>query len=1503
MAKILGLDLGTNSIGWAVVDNEKQEIAGAGSRILPMDAGMMGDFERGNSVSQTAERTGYRGARRLRERYLLRRERLLRVLRLIGYLPEHFESQLDRYCHWDVEGEPKLAWREGKDGKMEFLFKKSFEEMVAEFRKAGVMDKVPYDWTIYYLRKKALTQPIMKEELAWVLMQFNQKRGYNQMRGKSDESDNSGVKNEEKEYHELKVLSVTDSGEKDKKGKTWYHIKLENGWVYKRASIVPLDWEGKVKAFVATYKLDAEGNRKPVDQPSLSAPDKDSWAPRKLRLEQDIRNNDVTLGEYIFNMLLSDPSKKIIGESVTTVDRRYYKDELHAILKKQIEYHKELRDVDLYNKAIDELYHSNESYRKSIANRGFEYLLADDILFYQRPLKSKKSLIADCQYEKNSYVDDKTGEKKVKPLKGIAKSHPLFQEFRIWQFILNLRIYHYDEDVTATCFNDEESLCDLYDWLKEQKSVDQKSMLKYLGLGKRGDDSYRWNYVPDKSYPTGETFSTLAGGLQKCGIAKVFLTKEKELELWHILYSVEDTTEYHKALRRFGKKQAWDEETIESFLKAFDKLTVYKDKDYGSYSAKAIGKLLPLMRCGRYWKAENIAAQTRERIEHLATGEVDETLSIKLRERLAQYDSIDKCKGVPLHEACYIVYGRHSELAENRQWEKPEDIDEYLKSFRQHSLNNPVVEQVVTESLRTVRDIWKHYGKPDEIHVELGRDLKKTREERDRLSKTILEGEETNQRIRLLLMELAHGDSKVENVKPQSPKQQELLKIYETGVVESFGELPKDIADIRKKMTGGESKKWPSHSDVMKYKIWLDQKYVSPYTGNPIPLAKLFTPAYEIEHVIPQSRYFDDSLSNKVICEAEVNKKKDRELGHEFIVNHHGEVIQLSMGKSVTILGVKDYEELVRRNFGNNRTKMRKLLLDEIPDDFIDRQLNDSRYISRLMMHLMSNIVRHEDADGSVEDTATSKNVIACNGTITDRLKKDWGVNDVWNSIVLPRFERLNALTSTTNYTTLNAQGHKIPDMPIELRQGFNKKRIDHRHHAMDAIVIACTTRDHVNLLNNEAAKSEHRENRYALQHKLRNFYTYTNERGEKREKAGEFKKPWEQFTQDVKHSLEEIIVSFKQNQRVINKTSNKHTVFSEGTKKTVPQHKGDSWAIRKPMHKETVFGEVNLQLTKSINLKDALKRPERIVNNEIKAKVLEKIEKGYNPKQIVEFFAANKDIFSEVANGKVEVWYYTAETKERYFATRTDLLGYMSGATSPEAAKKAIEGITDSGIRKIMMAHLAAEGYNAEEAFSADGLDRMNANIVKLNDGKPHQPIKKVRKFEQANKFRVGETGVKKKKYVEAAKGTNLFFAIYTDKKGERGYATLPLNMVIDLQKKYQRQWKDHVVERLKAADESCKAEELLYILSIGDLVYVPAEGESVIDLKSIDKGRIYKVVSCTGKQLFCVPMSVASVIVDKVELESLNKMQTTIDKKYNIQKVCLPVKTDRLGNIVSIG
>ena len=173
------------------------------------------------------------------------------------------------------------------------------------------------------------------------------------------------------------------------------------------------------------------------------------------------------------------------------------------------------------------------------------------------------------------------------------------------------------------------------------------------------------------------------------------------------------------------------------------------------------------------------------------------------------------------------------------------------------------------ETLRTVRDIWKQVGRIDEIHVELGRKMKNPKEQRAAMTRQILENENTNIRIKALLTEFMNPEFGVENVRPGSPSQQEILRIYEEGVLNNVTELPIEIASILEKFRQGDIKRHPSRAEVLKYRLWLEQKYISPYTGEMIPLGKLFTPAYEIEHVIPQSRYFDDSFSNKVICESE----------------------------------------------------------------------------------------------------------------------------------------------------------------------------------------------------------------------------------------------------------------------------------------------------------------------------------------------------------------------------------------------------------------------------------------------------------------------------------------------------------------------------------------------------------------------------------------------------------------------------------------------------------
>lgn len=1524
--RILGLDLGTNSIGWAVVNGIKDEngqtgvneIVDAGSRIIPMDATVLSDFAKGNAKSAASERTGLRGTRRLRERSLLRRERLHRVLSVLGFLPEHYASCLTRNGKFKKGVECKLPWPQDTAGHSVFLFKQSYEEMLRLFWQSHpeLMQqalKVPYDWTIYYLRTKALREPITGEEFAWILLSFNQKRGYYQARGEEQEKD----KSKKEEYLALKVIDVVDTNEKRGKD-TWFNVVLENGMIYHLKAHSAPDWIGKVKEFIVTTQLNDDGTPK-VDKNgekkrSFRMPGENDWELLKLKTQNDIHQSGLTVGEYIFNALLANPKQKIKGKLVRVIERNYYKEELQQIIEKQKQFLPQLNSRTLYNDCIAELYPHNEAYRNSISCRDFTYLFVDDILFYQRPLKSKKSLIDDCPYEYHEYKDE-DGQTVKKYVKCIAKSHPLFQEFRLWQFVTNLRIYEFrkdihgrqleDEDVTTSFLPDEESRAQLFDYLNNRSQIKQSELLeKYFGIKKtKGKDSmmpYRWNYVQDKAYPCNETRGNILDRLHKVAVNTDFLTGEAELALWHILYSVSDKLELHKALIKYARGHQLGSE----FVNAMEKFPPF-EADYGAYSAKAIKRLLPLMRMGHHWRLDAIDAYTLERIHKIIDGEVDETIRERVREKTIAMNSVNDFHALPLWLACYVVYDRHSEVQNTNRWTSPADIDNYLSKFKQHSLRNPVVEMVVTETLRVVRDIWKAHGRIDEIHVEMGREMKNPADKRKKMTERSLENENANLRIKALLTEFLNPEFEIENVRPYSPSQQELLRIYEDTALNSVDEIENDISDIVKKFAQTDIANRPTHKEITRYKLWLEQHCLSPYTGQPISLARLFTPDYEIEHIIPQSRYFDDSLSNKVICEAAVNKLKDNALGYEFIKSHHGEKVVVGGGRVVNILDEESYCNHVQRTYKNNRTKMKKLMLDDIPTEFIERQLNDSRYISKLVKGLLSNMVRAEG-----EQEATSKNVIVCSGSVTDRLKQDWGITAVWNHLILPRFQRMNELTGTQKFTTVSTSGHLIPDMPLELQKGFSKKRIDHRHHAMDAIIIACTTRDHVNLLSNEAALSKDNANRYQLSKKLRRYEEQMVTRGGETKKisvAKEFKMPWPSFPTDVGWVLSQIIVSFKQNLRVLTKTSNHSLHFVNGKKKMVKQEKGESWAIRKPMHKDTVHGEINLRGVKTFALKEAMKRPERIVNTDLKEKIRAMVELGYNEKQVKAYFEENKEMWSEVNLKKIDMYYFSKETSDRFFASRKSI------DTSFDE-KKIKEKIADSGIRKIMLRHLERYHGNAKEAFSPDGIEDMNLHIVELNDGRKHQPVFKVREYEKADKFAVGQTGNKTKKFVEAAKGTNLFFAI-TEREElnkqtnqlekKRSYRTIPLN---------------EAIEKLKAGTPI--DEDATFVLSPGDLVYLPTEEENEVGVmpSRMDLSRLYKFVSGGGSVADFVPFAAADTIYNvKKEFAIVFCKERVIQNEFGegspkskneraltgemIKETCIPIKVDRLGHVIKIG
>jgi CRISPR-associated endonuclease Csn1 len=1445
--KILGLDLGTNSIGWALVEqdfeNKKGEILGLGSRIIPMSQDIIDTFGQGQSYSQTANRTKARSVRKLYQRDNLRRERLHRILNIIGFLPEHYKKQIDFITHkgqFVNYGEPKLPYFLNEHGIYDFLFKNSFSEMAAEFQSKYPElfrngKKIPYDWTIYYLRKKALNQKITKEELAWILLNFNQKRGYYQLSEQEEDTTNDKIK----EFAVLKVKEVSDSGEHIKgTNKKLYDIIFENGWKYDKQTVNPADWENKTREFIVTTFKTKSGE---IKRTFKSVDSKADWIAIKKKSEQDIEKSELTVGTFIYEALLKNPSQKIRGKLVRAIERKFYKEELRKILDFQTKHHSELKDQLLFYNCINELYPNNDSHRKSIENQGFSYLFINDIIFYQRPLKSKIHLISDCPLEYRIRKDN--GEKI--PIKCIVKSNPLFQEFRLWQFLINLKICErekeengktqFDVNVTSSYLSDEHKWLGLFEWLNDKETISQKQL---LGFFKLKEERYRWNYVETKEYPCNETRAKLLIRLKKADSEKtLILNSEVAKHLWHILYSVTDPEQRKAAIKTFAGKY----ELNETFIESFTKFPPFK-REYGSFSEKAIKKLLALMRIGKYWNWDNIDLNTRNRIDKLTTGEFDEKIMSKVREKAMNLRERKNFKGLPLWLASYIIYDKHSEASDTKRWESSRDIAHFLKyEFKQHSLRNPIVEQILTETLRVVKDIWDEFGNGekgffDEIHIELGREMKNDKKTRERISDQVIENENTNLRIKALLQELKDNG---EDVRPYSPSQQEILKIYEEGIYsnESRKEQLDEIDKIRKVSS-------PSKVDIQRYKLWLEQGYISPYTGKTIMLTELFTHKYQIEHIFPQSRYFNNSLSNKVICESEINQLKDNRTAYEFIKEFGGQIVDIAGGSTTKIQIVADYENHVKTYFNKSKSKRDNLLNLDIPESFINRQMNDSRYISKAIKNILSKIVREED-----EQEVTSKHIVTVNGAIIAQMRNDWGLNDIWNDVIVSRFERMNKLTESNAFGSINPTTNKfLPKVPDPVARGFSKKRIDHRHHSLDALIIACVTRDHVNYIT---SINTERKN-YSLVNKLRKIaeiektvkQTGGTETVEKRNVAKDFHKPWESFAQDVRKKLGVTIVSFKKNTRIINKTKNKYQKFVETEKgelikKLVPQIKGSNWAIRKPLHKDTVYGKVTLQ-----------------------------------------------------RNGK------TIEAT----AGRIDL--------SAKFTRKHLESVTDTGIQSILENHV--KNYiddkgkeRFEIAFSPEGLEALNDNITSLNNGVFHHPIYKVRLYEEGTRFTVGQNGNKKDKYVEAAKGTNLFLAVYKgkNKQGEevRQYSTIPLNEVIERLKQGGRPALD------KYFDKDKNEYNILFTLSPNDVVYVPSfeeqDNPQLVDFSNLTKeqtNRLYKMVSTTQDKLECVPNSYSSPIIAN-EMGSNNKNQNTIDN-IQIKKICWKIEINRLGRVIKV-
>ncbi|MDR2122075.1 MAG: hypothetical protein LBP34_03025 [Flavobacteriaceae bacterium] len=1678
---ILGLDLGTNSIGWALVeiDHEKKivRIIGLGSRILPMNAGDIAKFETGGKLSSSAaQRTDKRSPRRLNERYLLRRDRLHCILNLLQYLPEHYRLSIEfenekgkRSGKFKKGMEEKLAYYKDDNGKYQFLFMNAYKEMEKEFQQQhpnlfyiknnGKQTKIPYDWTLYYLRKKALqatNNELTKEELAWITLSFNQKRGYEKVIGqdekeqkegelretftgkvksatkipntefyeivlvdnkdnelyrykeeskfqitfkddlkeveivsKYDDDGNVGSKNVKYIINEIRNLSVTDVRNTERN--SVFEIELETGWKEQQSKFTP-KWKDTKRDFIIKTTYDKNGDRilKGKDKGrNIGIPEKEDWALVKLKTETSIHafnteHGTIGLAPFIYHNLLQNPNQKIKADLVTVIERDFYEEELKAIYESQEKFHPELKNKELYKQAIELLYPNNGAHRSTLANLSFKDLIGVDILFYQRDLKSKKALIADCEYEEENFeqVNLKTGKKYKKALKAIHTANPLYQEFRLWQIIKNLKIIKLEDitndeivlnqDVSKTLLSPEIKE-KVFEFLNNKKEVTQSQLLKKLSEFHNdktiSPKDYKWNYPQYDDKEKKNEYKIVCNPTKYEFILRIkrikgfdwekFLCSENEYLLWHFFYSVKKKSEFLSGLNsligKLLKRAEISEEYKNDLVKNFSTFSGYKN-DYGTYSEKAIKKLLPFLRLGKYWKQEDVERVLESRSSDVLE-KVEKVLG-KVIEKEGINGEISDFQGLWLSSACYLVYGRYSEVGDVKFWTSPYDIENFIKNeFKQHSLNNPVVEKVLIETLQVVKDIWMYYGEKtdgvdengrhiykklfDRIHIELGREMKKNNKQKQNADKKNSENRKTNERIIELLKELKR--------EYKSPFQQTRLKILEEGLLSSI-EYHKD--NVIYSNTISPSKEYPkfeiskkeirefinkdiskvSKSELERYKLWLDQRYLSPYTKEVIKLSDLFDrKKYEIEHIFPQERITLNSLDNKVICETEVNKDKKADTGYGYILRaKEKEIFCAAHGKKVRIQSIESYEKLVKENFTGKKREI--LLSKDIPNEFTNSQKVNMQYISKMAVKLLSNIVREKD-----EDTYRSKNVLATNGQITSVLKQHWQLTETWNKLMSPRYERLNELTDSNLFgETKLINGHKVfvnnNQIPQQINKNFDSKRIDHRHHALDALIIALTTENHVNYLNNISSQEEGEDKlktRKAIKYQLTN-----TRKGHDEEKEWYFLPPVQLRTKEgiveynyqykntsgnvfkniVLTALEDTVASFKQKNRIIRQRWNKYSTYKDGklgVKRQKKLEKKENFSVRQSLHMKTIYGKVKLAYkTKDISLEEAILEDYDIVDSQF-AEQIESMKRDLSKNEII---------------AQLSVSYSTVKVYDKFVATRYGHELKSLETVSSDKIISVIEKITDTGIQQILKNHLKNCDSDPQKAFSCDGIKVLNDAIIEpghglTKKGKPHKPIYKVRKaYAMGTKFTVSEEGQKSTKYVVTDAGCNAFCGVYENNENRKRKFYIPtLREILNDLKNGENPYPNN--------HPNFPEYRLLFVLSVNDLVYLPTQDEIdnniPIDIDNLDKSRIYKFVDGSGEILNFVPVNASSLLYDVSKKDAkemkkehlleyegsilLNELGLGNEKPKNqraitgemIKNTCIKLNIDRLGNI----
>ncbi len=739
---------------------------------------------------------------------------------------------------------------------------------------------------------------------------------------------------------------------------------------------------------------------------------------------------------------------------------------------------------------------------------------------------------------------------------------------------------------------------------------------------------------------------------------------------------------------------------------------------FGNKSAKAIRKILPYLMDGYgYSEAMNLAGY-----DHSNSLTKDENLSRIL---------LDKLRHIP-----------------------------------QNTLRQPIVEKILNQMIHVVNAIIGKYGKPDEIRVELARELKQSKEERNETFKFLNTRERENEKIAKQLEEFGLRTTRNNIIK---------WRLFE------------EMSNDEKKSNG-----------------------ICIYCGQPISIVEAIKGSeVDVEHIIPKARLFDDSQSNKTLAHRRCNANKGDSTAFDFMKN-----------KSESELGA--YVERVNRLFASkviSKAKRDKFLMTEskIPTNFIDRQLRESQYISKKAREILQTICH---------------TVWCTSGNVTAELRHLWGWDDVTMNLQMPKYKEFG-LTEMVEWEV----NHGKEKRTKEVISGWTK-RDDHRHHAIDALVVACTKQGYIqriNTLNSKKTRSD--------------LYKIVEERSEEyRDKLTLLQKYLvgeQPFTvSQVESKVAEILVSFKAGKKVAVWGTRK--VGRRGSKRVVQT---GIIVPRGRLSEESVYGKIK-KIVGQRPLKYLFENPHLIFKLQIKKLIEERLDKyGGDPKLALR--STKKEPIYLDTNTMVKLEFGSCFVDEYVIKYPVDV------------NFQKVENVVDGNVRAILKKRLEKFDNKPKEAFKDV---RKEDKILKwYEDEGLQRPILSVRCYTGLSAVVPVRKNENNKEIGFVKPGNNHHIAIYEDPEGVKTEHVCTF-------------W--HAVERKKFGLPTIIKDSN----QIWDTIYSKPDGlfpESF--LKQLPQPNLRLVLSMQQNEMFVMGLS-----NEEIELAMKNNDKKTISKHlYRIQKL----------------